>query len=113
MHAVIAAKKAQVEELCRRMGVRRLDLFGSATGEGFDKESSDIDVLVEFDAAEGFDHFGAYFGLKEGLEELFGRPVDVVTASSVKNPYLRARVMATRESLYPAGDPHHHARAGR
>lgn len=45
MHALIEAKKAQIEELCRRLGVRWLDLFESATGESFDEDSSDVDVL--------------------------------------------------------------------
>jgi uncharacterized protein len=82
--------------------VRRLYLFGSATGDDFDEASSDVDVLVEFEVGPGFDHFGAYFALKEGLEAILSRPVDVVTASSVKNPYLRDRITQTKELLYAA-----------
>jgi predicted nucleotidyltransferase len=73
--------------------------FGSAVGESFDPESSDVDFLVEFDIRPGFDYFGTYFGLKEGLERILGRPVDVV---SVRNPYFRDRVMQTREPVYAA-----------
>jgi predicted nucleotidyltransferase len=72
MHQVVAEKLPEIEALCRELGIRRLDLFGSATGYGFNTETSDIDVLVEFDAQPGFDpkfdYFGPYFGLKEGLE---------------------------------------------
>ncbi|RKT57609.1 nucleotidyltransferase family protein [Saccharothrix australiensis] len=100
MHEVIAAKRSEVEELCRVSGVRRLDVFGSAVGDSFDVASSDVDVLVEFDAGPGFDYFGSYFALKEGLERIFGRPVDLVSGSSIRNPYRRERVMATRETLY-------------
>ncbi|WP_345390203.1 nucleotidyltransferase family protein [Haloechinothrix salitolerans] len=102
MHAAIESKRREIEALCRELGVRRLDIFGSATGDAFDVSSSDVDVLVEFDTRPGFDHFGAYFGLKEGLEALLNRPVDVVTASSVRNPYFREQVEQTKETLYAA-----------
>ena len=77
-------------------------MFGSAVGEEFDVGSSDVDVLVEFDAGPGFDWVGSYFGLKEGLERLLGRAVDVVSATSIRNPYFLDRVMRTRELLYAA-----------
>jgi uncharacterized protein len=102
VHELVASRRAQIEALCRRLGVRRLDLFGSALGDRFDEQASDIDVLVEFSGGPGFDHFGAYFALKDGLEEIFGRPVDVVSATAIRNPYFRDEVMRTREPLYAA-----------
>lgn len=79
--------------------MRRLDIFGSATTAAFDVASSDVDVPVEFDTGPG--SFGAYFGLKEGLEAILGRPVDVVTAAGVRNPYSQDRVGQTKETLMP------------
>ncbi|MCP2165500.1 nucleotidyltransferase family protein [Goodfellowiella coeruleoviolacea] len=102
MHEIIAAKLPQVRELCRALGVRRLDVFGSAVEGSFDVASSDVDVLVEFDVQPGFDYFGSYFGLKEGLERIFERPVDLVTTSSIRNPHFRRRVLDTREQVYAA-----------
>jgi predicted nucleotidyltransferase len=102
VHEIVAAKRPEVEDLCRVLGVRRLDVFGSAVGDSFDVVSSDVDVLVEFDAGPGFDYFGSYFALKEGLERIFDRPVDLVSDSSIRNPYFRQRVMKTREQLYAA-----------
>jgi predicted nucleotidyltransferase len=102
VHEVIEQKRAAIEALCRALGIRRLDLFGSAVGGSFDPDSSDVDVLVEFDVRSGFDYFGTYFGLKEGLERILGRPVDVVSVTSIRNPYFRDQVMRTRESLYAA-----------
>jgi predicted nucleotidyltransferase len=102
MHPRIAEKRADIEALCRRLGVRRLDLFGSATGESFDVESSDVDFLVEFEVAPGFDYFSAYFSLKENLEVILGRPVDLITRSSIRNPYFLERILHTREPLYAA-----------
>lgn len=49
MHALIEAKRQEIEALCRRLDIRRLDVFGSAVGDSFDVTTSDVDVLVEFD----------------------------------------------------------------
>jgi predicted nucleotidyltransferase len=102
VHDLVEAKRAEVQALCRRFGVRRLDVFGSAVSESFDPAASDIDVLVEFEAGPDFDYVASYFGLKEGLEELLRRPVDLVTVTSIRNPFFRAEVMRTRETLYAA-----------
>ena len=102
MNEVIEAKRAQIRAICRRFGVSRLDVFGSVLNESFDPTSSDVDVLVEFDTTPGFDYVASYFGLKEELEELLGRPVDLVSVTSIRNPFFRAEVMRTREKLYAA-----------
>lgn len=100
MHEVIEQRRAEIGVLCRGLEIRRLDLFGSAVGGAFEPDSSDVDVLVEFDIRPGFDYFGTYFSLKEGLERILGRPVDDVSATSIRNPYFRGQVMRTREVLY-------------
>jgi len=103
VHALIEARRQEIEALCQRLGIRRLDVFGSAVGNSFDVDTSDVDVLVEFDSGRpGFDYFDTYFTLKEGLEQLLGRAVDVVSVTSIRNPYFRDQVMRTRESLYAA-----------
>jgi uncharacterized protein with HEPN domain/predicted nucleotidyltransferase len=75
-------------------------VFGSAVSESFDDESSDVDVLVEFETSPQFDYFDSYFALKECLEGILERPVDVVSVSSIRNPYFLEQVMRTRETLY-------------
>lgn len=102
---VIPAVSAQADELrrlCVRFRVLRLGLFGSAaTAHDFD-ETSDLDFIVEFQQIPIADYADAYFGLHESLEELFGRPVDLVVESAIKNPYFREAVEETRTSLYAA-----------
>lgn len=93
--------RANLEALCRRFGVRRLELFGSAV-TGFQRETSDLDFLVEFEPPIGPGYADRYFGLLESLEALFGRPVDLVVASAIKNPYFRDTVEKTRELIYAA-----------
>ena len=71
----------------KAFGVRSLSLFGSAARNNA-TETSDLDFLVEFEKSR----FDAYMDLKEFLEGLFGRPVDLVLAGTLK-PRLRESVL--------------------
>ena len=90
-----------IAALCRRYGVRRLAMFGSAANETFDQADSDVDFLVEFEQ-DTTDGFGSYFGLKEDLETLFSRPVDLVMPDALENPYFAESVAASARELYAA-----------
>lgn len=79
-----------------------LDVFGSAVRDDFSEASSDLDFLVELEAAQPADYAEHYFMLKEGLEQLFHRPVDLLTQAALKNPYLRSQVEAERKTVYVA-----------
>jgi predicted nucleotidyltransferase len=104
MVSVLDSHLAEIPDLCRRYGVVRLELFGSAASAAFDPQRSDLDFLVEFDAnASGL--FDRYFGLKESLEALYGRRVDLVSAGSLRNPYFIEAVNKSRQLLYAAEDP--------
>jgi len=98
----ISLKHEQLAELCRRHRVRRLAVFGSARREDFDPERSDLDFLVEFEALPAGAYARTYFALLEALNELFRRPVDLLEAGSVRNPYLRQEIEATQETVYAA-----------
>jgi uncharacterized protein len=98
----IESHREELQALCRRFHVRRLDIFGSAARGDFDPEHSDIDFLVEFDRSAPQHPFDAYFGLKEALEHLFGHPVDLIEAGAVRNPYLKASIEQSRENVYAA-----------
>ena len=85
----------QNREAIRSYGVRRLGLFGSyARGEATD--GSDLDFVVEFETKS----FDAYMNLKELLEGLFGRRVDLVLADAIK-PRLRATIL--KEAVHAPG----------
>jgi uncharacterized protein len=94
--------RPELAALCRRYRVLSLSLFGSATRDDFDPEHSDYDFLVEFEALPPGQYADAYFGLLESLGRLMGRPVDLVVASAIKNPYFRQSVEQTRALLYAA-----------
>ena len=70
----------ELKQLCRRYGVNRLEIFGSAAFGEFREEESDLDFLVEFLPGATANYADNYLGLLEGMEELFGRPVDLVVA---------------------------------
>ena len=100
MQQRVVEEKSALEHLARRFDVSRLELFGSATRGDFDEGSSDLDFLVEFDGNDTAGFADRYFGLKEGLEALFGHPVDLVVESAIKNPYFRDSLDRTRVLLY-------------
>ena len=100
MMELIEQHRAALAALCRRFKVRRLDLFGSAAKGTFDPQSSDLDFLVSLDEASPADYTNNYFGLANELERLFHRRVDLVTARSVRNPYFRQVIEATRQPVY-------------
>ncbi len=100
MTLTITRNARAIAALCQRFEVLRLDLFGSATTSAFDTATSDIDFLVEFTPAGRDRAFDNYFGLKEALAELLGRPVDLVTRSSVRNPVFKAEIDRTAEPVY-------------
>ena len=102
IHPLVQARLPELTPICRRFGVRRLDLFGSAAEGRFATEYSDLDFLVEFDPSLHSGHANRYFGLLAELEDLFARPVDLVEAGAVRNPYFRRRVEQSRTLLYAA-----------
>jgi predicted nucleotidyltransferase len=102
MQPAIEAKREEVAEICRRFHVRRLDVFGSAAREDFDPARSDVDFLVQFERDHPLGGLDAYFGLREALEYLFGRKVDLVAPSRLKNPYLQRSIKKSRQNVYAA-----------
>ena len=102
MVALVETKKAELARLCQRFGVVSLGLFGSAARGDFDDQSSDLDFVVEFAELSPDEHARSYFGLLKELERLFGRKVDLVEVSAVRNPYIRRTIEDSRVSVYAA-----------
>jgi predicted nucleotidyltransferase len=88
-----------IASLCEKFAVRRLDLFGSAANGRFNSETSDLDFVVDFaDKSPGYAR--RYIGLADALEHLLGKPIDLVTEGSIKNPVFRESVEASREVVF-------------
>jgi predicted nucleotidyltransferase len=98
---LIEQHRDAISALCRKYGVRKLELFGSAAGGGFDLAGSDIDFFYEFDDnLQGL--ADRFFGLLEDLEALLGRKVDLVSSRDVRNPYFLKKANEHRVTLYAA-----------
>ena len=102
MLSPIGSKQDGLETLCRQFGVKRLELFGSASDGQFDSELSDLDFLVVFDPTAGGSRADQYFGFLEALEALFSRSVDLVELEAIRNPYFRESIERSRTLLYAA-----------
>jgi predicted nucleotidyltransferase len=89
MIGLIAEHREEIKALCRRYGVLRLDLFGSAATGAFNAETSDLDFIATFSDTEKPGCADRYLGFAEVLEALFGRSVDLLTERSIRNPYFR------------------------
>ena len=85
---VLQTLKQKSAELAKQFGVKSLLLFGS-TARNEATETSDVDLLVEFDRPVGY--FGL-FALQDYLEKLLGCPVDLGTPDSLK-PYIEESIM--------------------
>lgn len=102
MIGLLTDKLEEITALCRRYRVRRLEVFGSAAGGPFDPQTSDLDFLVDFHPLQPGERADAYFGLREDLETLLQRPVDLVMTRAIRNRYFLQAVEETREVLYAA-----------
>lgn len=93
-------KRGRLSAICRKHGVVSLDLFGSGATDDWRPAESDLDFLVTFHSKADRSIADRYLGLAEDLEALFGRPVELLTARSIRNPYFRRSVDAARAAVY-------------
>ncbi len=107
MTELIEQHRAALGELCRRYAVDRLYVFGSAAS-GALKPSSDVDLVVSMsDRLPTGAYADRFLDFAEALENLLGRRVDLVSEQSIRNPFLRREIDATRQLVY--GQPHEEA----
>jgi hypothetical protein len=91
----------RIADFCRKHHIRKLALFGSVLTDEFRPESN-IDVLVEFEAAGRVFGFLSMAGLELELAGMLGRKVDLRTAAELSR-YFRDSVLATSEIQYAEG----------
>lgn len=101
MRPLIDDNLEQIGRLCRLYGVRKLELFGSILRPDFDPDRSDVDLLVEFEPQVA-DSFANFLDLKEALEDLLGRRVDLVELRAIRNRRLRHRIEQSKSPVYAA-----------
>ncbi len=90
----------RLAEICRRWQISQLGLFGSVLGEDF-RPDSDVDVVVTFRPGAPWSLF-EMVDIRVELADLFGRPVDLVEGSAIRNPYRRRSILETQRVIYEA-----------
>jgi predicted nucleotidyltransferase len=85
--------------LCKAHKVKELYAFGSVVNGNF-TEQSDIDLLVEIDEHDPLNKGQLLLSLWNKLEVYFNRKVDLLTVSSLRNPYLRDSINNTKKLIY-------------
>jgi len=91
----------KISAVCRRHHVVSLELFGSAVDTDL-AGARDLDFLVRFENLAPAAHADAFFGLLADLEDLLGKPVDLVELSAISNPYFKQSVLESKVPLYAA-----------
>ncbi|HOQ97870.1 MAG TPA: nucleotidyltransferase family protein [Anaerolineae bacterium] len=96
----VAVPRDKIAAFCRRWQITELALFGSVLREDFGPES-DVDVLVTFAPGAPWSLLDLV-DMAEELKALFGRDVDLVEESALRNPFRRRAILSTKEVVYAA-----------
>lgn len=85
---------------CHKWRVQELALFGSVLREDFSQES-DVDVLVTFDEEAPWSLWDV-ITMREELEGMLGRKVDLIEKEAIRNPFRRREMLRTHQVVYAA-----------
>ena len=99
MNRLIKDNIDHIKTLCLVYKVKSLFAFGSICSDKFN-EKSDVDLLISFQSIDYGDYADTYFELADKFENLFHRPVDLVTEKSLSNPYFIDSVNKSKTLIY-------------
>jgi predicted nucleotidyltransferase len=94
----IPASSEQISEFCHRWKITEFALFGSVLRDDFHADS-DIDILLTFSQNSRWSLFD-WVDMKDELETLLQRRVDIVDKEGLKNPYRRHEILHTQQVIY-------------
>lgn len=102
MIELLSNKIDEIVALCEKHKVKAISVFGSAAKNSM-TANSDIDFLVRFsEDIDVLDYSDNYFSLLEGLEQLTGRSIDLLSVNALRNPVLKAEINSSKIDLYAA-----------
>lgn len=99
MENIVEQNISGVFELCRSHHVKNMYVFGSVLTDRF-SSGSDVDLLISFEQVAPSQYFDNYMELKEKLEHLLSRPVDLLEEQAVRNPVLRRSIDRNKKLVY-------------
>ena len=92
-------KIEEIRKVCKENRVKQLFAFGSVTREDFTSES-DIDLVVDFEEKDPFIYSDLYFSLKDKLEKILKRQVDLLEERAIKNKFFRQQLEQSKVLIY-------------
>ena len=102
MLEILTNKLDKIIPLCEKHKVKTISVFGSAARNAMTAES-DIDFLVQFsDEIDVLDYADNYFAFREGLKEITGKKIDLISTNSLRNPILKEEINRSKIELYAA-----------
>jgi predicted nucleotidyltransferase len=101
MQRLLTENIDEIKALCSEHNVRTLFAFGSVCTDKFN-DQSDIDLLISFYPMDFGEYADTYFDIADKFENLFHRPVDLITDKSLSNPYFIDSINQTKALLYGA-----------
>ncbi|HAA27248.1 MAG TPA: DNA polymerase subunit beta [Cyanobacteria bacterium UBA8553] len=96
----IEVSQEAIASFCDRWKITEFALFGSILRDDF-RPDSDVDVLVSF-APDAKWSLWDIITMKEELEKLFRREVDLVQKDCLRNPFRRYEILTTKQVIYAA-----------
>ena len=96
----ILKRSLDFDALCKVHNVKSIYAFGSSITDRFDTDKSDIDLLVELNDLDPVERGEKLISLWDNFESFFQRQVDLLTDSSIHNPYLRKSIDSTKILIY-------------
>jgi len=94
----IDMSEKHIKEFCQKWKIRELALFGSVLRDDFDSDS-DVDVTVSFEDGAPWSLWDI-MDMRKELQQMFGRPVDIVEKEALRNPFRRQEILSTRRIIY-------------
>lgn len=85
----------QIKQLCKELGVKNFSVFGSLLTDHFSSES-DIDFVIDFDKDDPIKYTDLYFQLKDKLEQILKRQIDLIEERGLKTHFLERKLTSQK-----------------
>jgi predicted nucleotidyltransferase len=89
----------KIKQLCQELRVKHFSVFGSVLTDKFSSDS-DIDFVVDFDENDPIIYTDLYFQLKDELEQIFNRQIDLIEERGIRNSFFRKEINESKVVLY-------------
>jgi len=89
----------KIQQLCKELIVKNFSVFGSVLTDKFSSDS-DIDFVVNFEENDPIKYTDLYFQLKDKLEQILKRQIDLIEERGIKNSYFRKAIEESKVIIY-------------